>query len=274
MLASQVWQELGVGIFRRRYESLDLNIGVVLGEDAVLVIDSRATPGQARELRTELLQLTNLPVRWLFNTHYHWDHTFGNQCFSEAQLWGHEECRRMLLDHGPHMVDGLVLYLSDEGRDAVQELVITPPTETFTDRATINLGNRTVELAYFGRGHTNSDAVLHIDGVTFAGDLIEEGGPPGVDDSFPISWVEAVGRLANEARPVLVPGHGDVVDIERVVVARFDLAWVARTAEEAWKENRPLDQIDLSGAPYPGDVTAGALARAYSELESSSKFSQ
>lgn len=274
MLASQVWQELGDGIFRRRYPSLDLNVGVVLAGDAVLVVDSRATPGQARELRTELAQLTELPVRWLFNTHYHWDHTFGNQCFPEAQLWGHDECRRMLVDHGSQMLEGLVSYLSDEGREALQELVITPPTETFTERATIDMGGRRAELAYFGRGHTNSDAVLHIDGVTFAGDLIEEGGPPGVSDSFPISWVEAVGKLANEARPVVVPGHGDVVDVEHVVVTRFDLAWIARTATEAREEGRTLDRIDVADSPYPADVTVEALARAYSELEPSSKFSQ
>ena len=107
MLASQAWQELGDRIFRRRYPSLDLNIGVVLGADAALVVDSRATPSQARELRTELAQLTDLPVGWLFNTHYHWDHTFGNQCFSEAQLWGHEECRKMLVDHGLQMLADL-----------------------------------------------------------------------------------------------------------------------------------------------------------------------
>lgn len=274
MLASQVWQELGDGIFRRRYPSLDLNVGVVLAGDAVLVVDSRATPGQARELRTELGRLTDLPVRWLFNTHYHWDHTFGNQCFSEAQLWGHDECRHMLVDHASQMLEGLVSYLSDEGREALQELVITPPTETFIERATIDMGDRHAELAYLGRGHTNSDAVLHIDGVTFAGDLIEEGGPPGVSDSFPISWVETVGKLANEARPLVVPGHGDVVDIEHLVVTRFDLAWIARTATEAWEAGRSIDGIDIADSPYPADVTAEALARAYSELESSSKFSQ
>jgi len=152
--------------------------------------------------------------------------------------------------------------------------VITPPSETFRERATIDLGNRTAEFVYFGRGHTNSDAVVHVDGVTFAGDLIEEGGPPSVGDSFPISWVESVGQLANEARPVVVPGHGDVVDVEYVVVTRFDLAWIALRAETAWKAGQAPDQIDLKGAPYPAEVAAEAMSRAYSELESISKFSQ
>lgn len=274
MLASQAWQELGDGIFRRRYPSLDLNIGVVLGADAALVVDSRATPSQARELRTELAQLTDLPVGWLFNTHYHWDHTFGNQCFIGAQVWGHEECRRMLVDHGLQMLNERLAKESPQGQDALEELVITPPSETFRERAMIDLGNRTAEFVHFGRGHTNSDAVVHVDGVTFAGDLIEEGGPPGMGDSFPISWVETVGQLANEARPIVVPGHGDVVDVEYVVVTRFDLAWIALSAEAAWKAGQAPDQIDLKGAPYPAEVAAEAVSRAYSELESFSKFSQ
>jgi glyoxylase-like metal-dependent hydrolase (beta-lactamase superfamily II) len=274
MLASHAWQEIGDGIFRRRYPSLDLNIGVVLGTDAALVVDSRATPSQARQLRTELAQLTDLPVGWLFNTHYHWDHTFGNQCFIEAQLWGQEECRRMLVDHGLQMLDQVLASVSLEEQEALKELVITPPSETFRERAMIDLGNRTAEFVHFGRGHTNSDAVVHVDGVTFAGDLIEEGGPPGVGDSFPISWVETVGQLANEARPVVVPGHGDVVDVEYVVVTRFDLAWIARTAQDAWNEGRTAGEIDLTGAPFPAEVAAEAMSRAYSELESFSKFSQ
>ncbi|HEY7565164.1 MAG TPA: MBL fold metallo-hydrolase [Acidimicrobiia bacterium] len=272
-MIGEVWQELGDGIFRRRYDTpFDQNIGVVLGAEAAVLIDSRANPAYARELRSELAALTSLPVGWLFNTHYHWDHTFGNQVFAEATIWGHDECRRMLAEHGAEMVAGLLADLTPPGQEALQELTITPPTRTFADRASIDIGNRMVEVAYFGRGHTNSDAVLHVDGVTFAGDLVEEGAPPSVGDSFPIAWVETVGLLAAEARPVVVPGHGDVVDVEHIVVTRFDLSWIARAAEDAWKRGIQVDEVDLAGAPYPEDVTRTAIARAYSELESRSKL--
>jgi glyoxylase-like metal-dependent hydrolase (beta-lactamase superfamily II) len=271
-MIGDVWQELGEGIFRRRYETFDQNVGVVLGAEAAVLIDSRANPTAARELRSELEALTSQPVGWLFNTHYHWDHTFGNQVFPEATIWGHEECRRMLVDHGTEMVADLLPSLNPAGQEAMKDLVITPPTRTFTDRVKIDIGNRMVDVAYFGRGHTNSDAVLHVDGVTFAGDLIEEGGPPSVGDSFPIAWVETVGRLANEARPVVVPGHGDIVDVEYVVVTRFDLSWLAHAAEEAWTRGVRVEEVDLAGAPYPEEVTREAIARAYSELESRSKL--
>ena len=82
------FDELGDGVFRRRYESLDLNIGVVIGGDGVLVIDTRASHGQARQLIDELTALTPLAVRWVINTHWHWDHTFGNAMFPDARVLG------------------------------------------------------------------------------------------------------------------------------------------------------------------------------------------
>ena len=66
------WQELGDGVFRRRYDVLDLNVGVVIGGEGVLVIDTRASPRQARETIAELTELTDLPIRWVLNTHWHW----------------------------------------------------------------------------------------------------------------------------------------------------------------------------------------------------------
>ncbi|MGH8927718.1 MAG: MBL fold metallo-hydrolase [Acidimicrobiia bacterium] len=271
MRAGEVWQQLGDGIFRRRYEAFDQNIGAVLGAEALLVVDTRSHPLAAGEVISDLNRLTTLPVGWVFNTHYHFDHTFGNQCFSPARLFGHVNTRRELMERGEEKLDGLIAEYPQHA-EALREVVITPPTETFEDRATIDLGGRVVEMSFLGLGHTNSDAVLHVDGVTFAGDLIEEGAPPGFGDSFPISWFETIGRLAAEARPMVVPGHGDVVDVEYLVVARFDLGWIADQARRARTAGLALEQIALDGAPYPEDYTRDALARAYSELDS--KFSQ
>jgi len=259
------WQELGEGVFRRRYEFLDQNIGLVVGSEAVLLIDTRSHPGHAGELRSDLRVITSLPVGWVFNTHYHWDHAFGNQAFDESLIWGHTNCRRELIDRGLTPIDDLVVRYPNEA-DGFRSVVVTPPTEVFEDRATIDLGNRTVEMCHLGRGHTNSDAVLHVGGVTFAGDLVEEGSPPSFGDSFPVSWFDTIGRLAAAAGTVVVPGHGDVVDVEHLVVTRFDLGWIARQAQQAAYDGLAVDQIDLKGAPYPEDVVREALARAYLEV--------
>lgn len=270
MAVSDKWQELGDGIFRRRYEFLDQNIGLVTGNEAVLVIDTRSHPGHAGELLSDLRLVTTLPVGWVFNTHYHWDHAFGNQAFDGSLIWGHANCRKELIEIALTEIDDLVIEYPNEA-DGFRSVVVTPPTEIFEDRATIDLGNRTVEMSYLGRGHTNSDAVLHADDVTFAGDLVEEGYPPGFGDSFPISWFDTIGRLAAEARTVVVPGHGDVVDVEYLVVTRFDLGWIARKARQAASDGLAVDRIDLEGAPYPEDFVREALARAYLEMGPSDK---
>ncbi|MEX0667849.1 MAG: MBL fold metallo-hydrolase, partial [Acidimicrobiia bacterium] len=162
-------------------------------------------------------------------------------------------------------LDELLIDYPEEA-DGFREVVVTPPTEVFEDRATIDLGNRTVEMSYLGRGHTNSDAVLHADDVTFAGDLVEEGAPPSFGDSFPVAWFDTVGRLAAEARTTVVPGHGDIVDVEYLVVSRFDLGWIARRARQAVSEGLAADEVDLKGSPYPEHYAREALERAYLEL--------
>lgn len=267
MPKSQVWDELGEGVFRRRYEFLDQNVGVVLGAEAALVVDTRSHPVHASELLADLRQLTGLPVGWIFNTHYHWDHTFGNQAFGGSKIWGHVNCRRGVLDRGLAPVRELSEAFPDQA-EALGMVVVTPPDFVFEATATIDLGNRQVELSFLGPGHTNSDAVLHAGGVTFVGDLAEEGGPPGFGDSFPLAWFDTMGKLAASARPVVVPGHGDVVDVEYLVVTRFDLGWLGDLARQSYAEGRALAQIDTAGSPYPPEVTREALARAYEELDS------
>ena len=275
MELGEIWQELGDGIYRRRYAFLDQNIGVVLGAEAALILDTRANPQQGEEIRADLARLTPLPVGWVFNTHYHWDHTFGNQAFPEAELWGHRLCGVELMQRGEEMLEEvLTRWVPAKDHAPYREIVFTPPTELFETSAQIDLGNRTLDLAFLGSGHTNSDAILHADGVTFAGDLIEEGGPPGFGDSYPLAWIDTLARLEEVCRPTVVPGHGDVVRTDFVAGTREQLLWLADTARVASAHGLAVDDIDLTGAPYPEQTCREALRRAYDELSSSRKFSQ
>lgn len=99
--------------------------------------------------------------------------------------------------------------------DEWREVIVTPPTQTFLDRATVDLGGRAVELRYLGRGHTDDDIVATVPsvGVVFAGDLLENGAPPYFGDGYPLDWpttVEAI--LALGATGPVAAGHGDVAD--------------------------------------------------------------
>jgi len=257
-----VFDELGDGIFRRRYESLDLNIGVVIGDDAVLLIDSRASHRQADVLRDELHTLTCLPVGWVINTHYHWDHTWGNARFPEAALWGHEKCREEMAVNGEAAREEVLSWIPEEHQPAVREVEITPPFNTFAEDASIRI-SRQVDLSYHGLGHTNSDIVIHVGDVLFAGDLLEEGAPPSFGDAYPLDWGPTLGSIP--LRDTIVPGHGDVVDRDYLDAQRKELNAVAALAREGHLQGTDVESLVDSG-PYPPETMRTAITRAYSQL--------
>ncbi len=219
------WQELGDGIFRQRYESLDLNVGLILSDESALVIDSRATHGQAEELHDDIRSLTPLQVTHLVNTHHHWDHTFGNAVFS-CQIVGHERCRSTLIEHGETMRQKLLDagWVPPEAKPHFAEVVITPPEVTFETSLVLALGERPVTLTHLGRGHTDNDIIIEVDDVLFAGDLVEEGAPPQFGDAFPAEWLETLARLIARSPETIVPGHGDIVGVGFVETQREQIA--------------------------------------------------
>lgn len=257
-----MFDEVGDGVFRRRYESLDLNIGVVVGTDGVLVVDTRASHRQGQELADELPAITDLPVRWVVNTHWHWDHTFGNQVFRRAEIWGHELCATALSSRGEEMKSAAREWLPAEAHAEIEAVEIVPPVKTFSDRASVNIG-RSVELTYHGFGHTDADIVVRVPDadVAFFGDLIEEGAPPAFGDSHPVAWPLTLILARKDSPATIVPGHGDVVDARFVDMQREELAEVAEVASQYVKGEIGLDEGVVRG-PYSDEVMRSALLRA------------
>jgi len=264
------WQELGDGVFCRNYASLDFNVGAVVGPEGLLVIDTRADLVEARELRDHLRELSPNPVQWVVNTHYHWDHTWGNAEFVPAQIWGHVRCAEVLGRDG-ELHKAAVKASSPERAGRIDDVVITPPEHTFEERASIEVGGeRVVGLAHLGRGHTDSDLVVTVSGseVTFAGDLIENGAPPSFGDSFPIDWPGAVARLLSIMCPSgpVVPGHGPVADRAFVAGQHEELVRVAQIARELHRARATPDPV-APGAPYSDAIMRSALVRAFAQLD-------
>jgi glyoxylase-like metal-dependent hydrolase (beta-lactamase superfamily II) len=257
-----VFDEVGDGVFRRRYESLDLNVGVVIGEDGVLVIDTRSTEQEAAELRDELAQLTRKPVKWVVNTHWHWDHAYGNAVFEDAEIWGHELCQIALETRGEEMKAAAKKWLPETSYDDIDRVRIVPPTRTFSERATVAIG-RSVDLSYYGFGHTDNDIVVTVPhgDVAFFGDLIEEGAPPNFGDSHPVAWPLTL-ALASEFLPsTIVPGHGDVVDPAFVENQRQELVEVAELSAQVVAGDLEIEEASGQG-PYDVEVMRVALLRA------------
>src|SRR4029077_8260861 len=132
-------------VFVRRYAFFDQNIGVVLGGDGVMVIDTRSTQVQAREVVADLRELTNTPVSVAVDTHRHFDHAYGNHVFRPAPIWGHERCVTFMERYGEQRRSKIAADNPEIAAD-LGEVVIDPPDRTFSETAFVEIGDRRVEL--------------------------------------------------------------------------------------------------------------------------------
>ncbi len=263
------WDELGEGVYRRRYEFLDLNVGLVLGEHGVALIDTRGSLREAQALLRDVKALTDLPVRWVVNTHWHWDHTFGNHMFPEAALYGHVECRRMLREHGERARDHLASRIGPDRREEMEEVVIRAPEIAFANSIEVDLGGRKLLGSHRGRGHTRTDVMVAItdSDVVFAGDLLEESGPPSMSESYPLAWPDTLRAFDPILTGAVVPGHGDVMHRRDVDTQLESLDAIALRAREAYGNGRRLEDVDLTSGPFPESTMKDAMRQAYKELD-------
>lgn len=284
--AGATWEELGSGVFRRRYASFDQGICAVVGDGEVLVVDTRSGAEQARELIADLRRLTPLPVKTVVNTHVHFDHTFGNAQFAGAAIWGHERCASELVLHGAERRDRIAAWARGAGSEIAvlaEELAavrIVPPEHLVDDDgAILDVGGRLVEVHFLGRGHTDADLALAVPdaGVVIAGDLVEEGAPPSFDDSYPMEWPDVLDRVAALAesvvRPghaaVVAPGHGAAVDLGFVERQAKDLHQIARIARESYEAGVP--EAEAAGRiELPREAAETAIRRAWEQLAAAS----
>ncbi|MGH3650612.1 MAG: MBL fold metallo-hydrolase [Acidimicrobiia bacterium] len=153
-------------------------------------------------------------------------------------------------------------WLPPEQHEEIDEVEIVPPTETFAERATLDIG-RAIEMTYHGFAHTDADIVVSVGDadVVFFGDIIEEGSPPSFGDSYPVSWPLALCLASEHLAATVVPGHGDVVDPAFVRSQHEELVSVAELATRVVTGEIDLDAAVSSG-PYSEEVMRGALLRA------------
>jgi glyoxylase-like metal-dependent hydrolase (beta-lactamase superfamily II) len=264
------WTEVADRVYVRRHQSMDLNVSVIVGEGACLVVDTRATEKQGRELAEAIRTVT--PHPWtVVNTHFHFDHTFGNAVFRPAEIWGHRRCAAQLTEDGERMRGAVAArhrdYELDELADDIEASPIDPPDQLVDDLATLTVGGRPVQLRYLGRGHTDNDLVLTVPdaGLVIAGDLVEEGAPPQFGSAYPLDWPATLDAVAELVTGRLVPGHGAVVDRAYVEAQRAELADLVDKAREGHADGRPAADV-ATLLPYFGDFATEAVERAYLQL--------
>lgn len=210
------WLKLADGIHARRYAELDQTLGLVLGDRRALVVDTGRDESHGAEFAAAIRELTALPLVVAI-THAHFDHCLGTAAFAGVDVWAHERCT----------VDERVLTERAEFYPEPVDVRLIAPTHRVRTSVDLDLGGRVVRLIHPGRGHTDHDLTVYVpdSGVLFAGDLVEQGAEPSVGpDAYPGDWPRALDVLLGLEPTVIVPGHGEPVDLRFVRRQRDELS--------------------------------------------------
>ncbi len=222
------------------------NNGVIIGERAVMVVDTGTSPAAARAFLEDLKLVTNKPVRYVVNTHFHYDHTDGNQVYAgRADIIAHDYVKYAIqhlnvlqrepfktsqLTNVPNRIERLKQQIADEkdakdataraalerqlaiaqqGWEELKEITPTPPNVTYSKKKILNLGGREVQLLFLGRGHTNGDTVVYLpkEKIVCTGDLMESQLAYMGDAQFD-EWVATLEALKKLDFDTDLPGHG------------------------------------------------------------------
>jgi glyoxylase-like metal-dependent hydrolase (beta-lactamase superfamily II) len=272
----QGFLEVADRVWVSRYEWADANVTAIGSDRGLVVVDTHGSTAAGRLVLEDLRRLSAGPVTAVVNTHWHWDHSFGNAAFREDSpdlpIHAHEDAAAMLAEKGEYMKGRFAESDDPHGPEVIAtELVI--PDHTFSSTRVLDLGDRAVELIFPGRGHTSGDLVVRIPDVDvlLAGDLIEESAKPWIGlDSFPFEWpasLDLVIGLTTDATRV-VPGHGVPVDREFVDTQRDELVAIAETVRMLAGSGVPADRAVAEGEwPWESDDRiANAVQRGYAAL--------
>lgn len=286
MAVSTGFVEVADRVLVSRYPQWDVNVGLVLGRDGAVVIDTRASGRQGAEVQGDIRALgRDIVVRHVVSTHVHFDHTFGNSAFTSATVHAHDnvgrtfaaDAERIKAEFRAEPGAGPEYGYTEVDAADVLSTVVRSPDCTFGNGATIDLGDRVVTLAYAGRGHTDGDIAVHVPDTDamFLGDLIEESAPPSFGgDCWPLDWADTLGSHQNWLGPasVVVPGHGRCVDAAFVERQRNEIATVAtvirerRIAGQSWTAAVAEPDARLA---YPLDWLESAFRRGFAQYAGS-----
>jgi cyclase len=277
--------ELAPGIFLFTTPSygdvgLDGNSIAILSRDGVVVFDSNGTPAAAAAVLADIRTLTDKPVRWVVNSHWHWDHWYGTevyqQAFPDLRIVAHEKTRALMMGpalefNRPGIEQQLPAYLQNleklaEANPALAQMLAddrffldqkthvrhTFPNVTFSSRLNIEIGERHIEVLNYGRGVTPGDAFIYLpkEKILLTGDLIVNPITFALS-GYPTEWLRVLERIDALDATTIVTGHGAPLHDKTVLRTTMEVFRVLLREGKAAKA-RGMDPDQAKDTIFPG----------------------
>ena len=188
----------------------DPNTGIVVGDDAVMVIDTQATPVMAQDVIRRIREVTDKPIRYVVLSHYHAVRVLGASGYHPEHVIASRDTYELIIERGEQDMKSEIERFPRLFRAVESVPGLTWPTMVFEKRLTLWLGKLQVELLQLGRGHTRGDTVVWLpqEKILFSGDLVEYAATPYTGDAYLADWPATLDAIAALDPQKLVPGRG------------------------------------------------------------------
>jgi glyoxylase-like metal-dependent hydrolase (beta-lactamase superfamily II) len=191
----------------------DPNTGVIIGDDAVMIVDAQATPRLAAKVIEAIRTVTDKPIKYVVLTHYHAVRVLGASAYNASEIIMSAKSRAMVAERGREDWDSELGRFPRlfQGYESIPGL--TWPTLTFDNRLTVHMGKRRVDLMFLGRAHTAGDIVAHVpdENVMFAGDIVEYNSACYCGDAHFEDWPATLEAVRSFRPAAIAPGRGDAL---------------------------------------------------------------
>ena len=202
----------------------DPNTGIVIGDDAIMVIDTQATPVMAQDVIRHIRTVSDKPIRYVVLSHYHAVRVLGASGYQPQHVIASRDTYDLIVERGDADMKSEIERFPRLFQAVESVPGLTWPTLVFEKRMTLWIGKLQVELMQIGRGHTKGDTVVWLpqERILFSGDLVEYETTPYTGDAYLADWPLTLDAIAALKPKKLVPGRGAALQNEAEVAAGLD----------------------------------------------------